>query len=79
MIFVYAVASVVGIVVTASLLSHESLLLSMTTALLGGNLLALATGLIIVQRRSSLCQQEAIRPQETVRRQDAVPQGVIWC
>ncbi len=73
MILVYGLASIIGIVVTVLLLPYESFLFSVTAALLGGNLLALATGLIVVQRRSSF------RQQETVRRQDAVPQGVIWC
>ncbi len=79
MIFVYAVASVVGIVVTASLLPHESLPFSVAAALLGGNLFALATGLTIVQWRSFFSEQGTIRPQETVGRKDAVPQGVVWC
>ncbi len=79
MILVYAVATIIGIVVTASLFPHDSLLLSVTAAFLGGNLSALATGLIIVQWRSFFRQQETIRPQETIGRKDAVPQGVIWC
>ncbi len=73
MILVYAVASIIGIVGTASLLSHESLLLSVAAAFLGGNLLALATGLIIVPCRSFF------RQLQTFRQQDAVPQGVVWC
>ncbi len=79
MILVYAVASIIGIIVTALLLPHESLLFSVIAALLGGNLFALATGLIIVQGRSFVRQQETVRPEGIAGWKDAVPQGVVWC
>jgi hypothetical protein len=79
MFLVYVLASIIGMAVTAWLLPQESLLLSVPASLLGGNLLALAAGLIIVQWRFSFRQEGTIRSRGTVGRKDAVPQGVVWC
>ena len=73
MIFLYAVVSIIGIVATALLLPYEGLLLSVIVSLLGGNLLALATGLVIMLWRSFFLTEV------NVRQQQAVPQGVVWC
>ena len=73
MIFLYAVVSIIGIVATALLLPYEGLLLIVIVSLLGGNLLALATGLVIMLWRSFFLTEVNIRQQQ------AVPQGVVWC
>ena len=73
MIFLYAVVSIIGIVATALLLPYEGLLLSVIVSLLGGNLLALATGLVTMLWRSFFLTEV------NVRQQQAVPQGEVWC
>ena len=68
MVIIYMVASIIGAIITATLLGHHSLTLGVLAAPFGGSLVAAATAVLVYAMHGLVHSKP-----------ETVPPGIVWC